>query len=388
MSAFIHTLATRVPQYAHSQAHTRDRLKSWSSDTRTRRLIHAAHNHSGIDTRHSVLPDFQDGVAPALYRPEADGRLVSPGTAARNDCYAQAAPRLAVDTARQALGEGGSFRASEVTHVIYVSCTGFANPGPDFHLIRELGLPATVQRYTLGFMGCYAALPALRMAAQFCEADADAVVLVVCTELCTLHMRMDDRPDSVLANALFADGAASAVVSARTPPPGAAAYRLEGFASALLPTGEAAMAWDIRDDGFAITLSSYVPDLLAGDLRERIAGTLAARGLQFREVDEWAVHPGGRAILDRVEDSLGLERNGLRASRNVLRDYGNMSSATLLFVLKELLDEAENAPALTCAMAFGPGLTLETALLERLGCTVPQASQHLAEKRRHALQPS
>lgn len=385
MPAYLHTLATRVPEFTHSQAHTRDRLKAWTTDPRTRRLIHAAHQRSGIETRHSVLPDFQDGVEPVLYRPSADGQLVSPGTASRNDCYARAAPRLAVDTARQALGESATFSAAEVTHVIYVSCTGFANPGPDFHLIRELGLPASVQRYTLGFMGCYAALPALRMAAQFCEADAEAVVLVVCTELCTLHMRLDDRPDSVLANALFADGAAAAVVSARTPAPGTPAYRLDGFASVLLPAGETAMAWDIRDDGFAITLSSYVPDLLAGDLQERIAGTLAGRGLRPEQVDEWAVHPGGRAILDRVEDSLGLERNGLHASRNVLRDYGNMSSATLLFVLKELLDEAESAPAVTCAMAFGPGLTLETAVLERLGCTVPQRSLPAADTRRSAL---
>lgn len=384
MPAYIHTLATRVPEFTHSQAHTRNRLKAWTSDPRTRRLIHAAHQHSGIETRHSVLPDFQDGAIAQLYQQKPDGRLVSPGTAARNACYTQAAPRLAVATARQALGGDRPFAPGEVTHVIYVSCTGFANPGPDFHLIRELGLPASVQRYTLGFMGCYAALPALRMAAQFCEADAAAVVLVVCAELCTLHLRLDDRPDSVLANALFADGAAAAVISARTPAPNTPAYRLDGFASVLLPTGDSAMAWDIRDDGFAITLSSYVPDLLAGDLRERITGTLAARGLHPGQVDEWAVHPGGRAILDRVEDSLGLERNGLRASRNVLRDYGNMSSATLLFVLKELLDEAESAPAITCAMAFGPGLTLETALLERLGCTVPQPPQPAADTRKPA----
>ncbi len=388
MPAYLHTLATRVPEFTHSQAHTRDRLKAWTADPRTRRLTHAAHQHSGIETRHSVLPDFQEGADAVLYRPSPDGSLVSPGTAARNDCYTRAAPRLAVDTARQALGEDRAFSPREVTHVIYVSCTGFANPGPDFHLIRELGLPASVQRYTLGFMGCYAALPALRMAAQFCEADAKAVVLVVCTELCTLHLRLDDRPDSVLANALFADGAAAAVVSARTPAPGTPAYRLDGFASVLLPTGESAMAWDIRDDGFAITLSSYVPDLLAGDLRERIADTLAARGLRPGQVDEWAVHPGGRAILDRVEDSLGLERNGLHASRNVLRDYGNMSSATLLFVLKELLDEAESAPAVTCAMAFGPGLTLETAVLERLGCTVPQAPRPAVRLRPQPLHAS
>ncbi len=159
------------------------------------------------------------------------------------------------------------FSVADVTHIIFASCTGFTNPGPDYHIIRELGLNPGVERYTLGFMGCYAAFPALRMAGQFCEANPRAVVLVVCLELCSLHLQINDQPDSILANSLFADGAAAVVVSSRKPPPEIPAYRLQSFASALVTDGEADMAWDIGNEGFNIVLSSYVPEILGARVR-------------------------------------------------------------------------------------------------------------------------
>lgn len=370
MAAFLHHIGTRVPGYTYSQTAIRDRLKSLTQEQRTRRLIHAIYNRSGIETRHSVNGDFVADAEASLFRIGEDGQFISPTTAARNACYGREAQRLAVDLARQTLQETPGFTAQDVTHIIFTSCTGFVNPGPDYHIIRELGMRPEVQRYTLGFMGCYAAFPALRMAAQFCAADEHAVVLVVCLELCTLHMQVKDLPDSILANSLFADGAAAAVVSAREPQAGTPAYRLQGFESALIPSGQHEMAWEIGDEGFNIVLSSYVPDIIAANM-PAVMDTLWRRyGLSTADIHEWAVHPGGRAILDKVEESLALDATALDASRAVLRDYGNMSSATILFVLKELLDQAESAPATTCAMAFGPGLTVETAVLERLGCTV------------------
>ncbi|HRK15386.1 MAG TPA: type III polyketide synthase, partial [Prosthecobacter sp.] len=204
MSAHIHHIATRTPGHAYSQACTRDRLKSWTSNPKTRRLIHAVYNRSGIETRHSVSGDFITGADAALFRTAGDGALIPPGTGARNACYARESRKLAVAVARQALNDAPGFTARDVTHIVFASCTGFVNPGPDYHIIRELGLRESVQRYTLGFMGCCAAFPALRMAAQFCAADAGAVVLVVCLELCTLHMQVNDAPDSILANSLFA----------------------------------------------------------------------------------------------------------------------------------------------------------------------------------------
>lgn len=368
MPAFIHQISTGTPTWAYEQSYIRDRMKGWAEDERTRRLIHAVYSRSGIETRHSVLVDFKDGGEAELYRPGPDGAPPAPGTGERNAVYARESRELGVRVARQALRDAPGFEASEVTHVVFASCTGFANPGPDYHIIRELGLRHETQRYTLGFMGCYAAFPALRMAAQFCEADPEAVVLVVCLELCTLHMQIDGRPDNILANSLFADGAAAALVSARAPDRSRPAYSMLGFASALLPGGEAEMAWDIGNSGFNIVLSSYVPHLIGANVRQVVGSLLDRHALNREEVMEWAVHPGGRAILDKVEQSLGLAGEALEASRNVLGSHGNMSSATVLFVLKELLENAETDRAATLAMAFGPGLTVESALLERVGC--------------------
>jgi predicted naringenin-chalcone synthase len=370
MPAFIHHIATRVPAVAYAQAYTRDRLKGWASDPRTRRLVQAIYNRSGIETRHSVCGDFIEGAQAELFRVDSAGGLISPDTQSRNRVYAREARQLAVEVARQAL-DGHGFTPQDVTHVIYTSCTGFANPGPDLHIVRDLGLREEVQRYCVGFMGCYAAFPSLRMAAQFCAADPGAVVLVVCLELCSLHLQVNANPDSILANSLFADGAAAVLVSAREPEGTTPAYRLQGFESTLLPSSEADMAWEIGNEGFNIVLSSYVPDIIASNVTGVLEGVLQKHGLRMEEVEEWAVHPGGRAILDKVSESLGLTEGALDASRTVLRDYGNMSSATILFVLKELWDSAETDGAMTCAMAFGPGLAVETALLQRLGRTVP-----------------
>ena len=169
-------------------------------------------------------------------------------------------------------------------------------------------------------------------------------------------------------------GAAAAVVSGCKPAADRAAWRLQGFESALLPAGEAEMAWDIGNEGFNIVLSSYVPDIIGGNIRALMEGMLQRQGLAPEQIKEWAVHPGGRAILDKVQASLDLPADALDASRAVLRDYGNMSSATILFVLKEMLDGAETPDALTFALAFGPGLTVEAAVLERVGCRAAPAT--------------
>lgn len=379
MSAYIQRIATQAPTWTYEQSYVRDRMKMLSPDTRTRRLIHAIYNRSGIETRHSVLGDFIEGEEPLIYREDGAGGILSPGTAERNAVYAREARELAVRTARQAIDECPGVHRSDVTHVIFASCTGFANPGPDFHIIQELGLRQDTQRYTLGFMGCYAAFPALRMASQFCAADPDAVVLVVCLELCTLHMHIDSKPDNILANSLFADGAAAAIVSARKPDGDSPCYELRGFASNLLTTGEAEMAWDIGNEGFNIVLSSYVPEIIGANVRELTREVLSRCGMDLSDVQAWAIHPGGRSILDKVEQSLQLPPEALEASRNVLTNYGNMSSATILFVLKELLENADDRKTTTLAMAFGPGLTVETALLGRIGSAASRLEETPAE---------
>ena len=367
MSAVIRTIATAVPRHAYPQEWIGERMKEWNPEKRTRRLLQAIYKRSGIDVRHSVCPDFEEGADGPLFRSDESGALIEPGTQERNDVYARESRILAVEVATKLFAECDGFVPGDVTHIVFASCTGFSNPGPDLAIIHELGIPQSVERYTLGFMGCYAAFPALRMAKQFCEADPKAVVLVVCLELCSLHIQVGDRSDTLLANSLFADGAAAALVTSdssleKCPP----VFEIQDFASALIPAGEAEMAWDIGNNGFNIVLSSYVPEVISANVRQLIEQTLKGSQTELENVTEWAIHPGGRAIIDKVAQSMDLPETAISVSRDILRRFGNMSSATILFVLKELLEKEPSGDGQTFAIAFGPGLTVETALLRRL----------------------
>jgi predicted naringenin-chalcone synthase len=365
VSVYIHNIETIVPEHAYSQEYARERMKTWVDGDKERRLVHRVYRNSGIEARYSVLGDFEPSVVDGLFRIGADGKPVEPGTGARNERFAGEARRLSVELARRTIDRCPGIVPADITHVITATCTGFSNPGPDYHIMREANLPASTQRYALGFMGCYAALPALRMAQQFCRADPSAVVLIVCIELCTLHLHFEDGMDSLLANAIFADGAGAAIVSARQPAGGRGVYRLDSFASALIPGSEKDMAWRIGDKGFEIVLSTYVPEVIGANIRALVEPILASGGHRVEDMNRWAIHPGGKAILDKVQNELRLAPEQVHASREVMRKFGNMSSATLLFVLKELLDAdpVSVGEERICAMAFGPGLTVEAAIL-------------------------
>jgi predicted naringenin-chalcone synthase len=349
VSAYLHSLETIVPEHTHSQEDLSLLLQDRFTDPRIRRLVGQAFRQSGIEQRHMVMDGFFD-CGPF----DGDGQAT---TADRNAVYATESRRLASALGEKILSAPGAPAREEITHLIYATCTGFVNPGPDFYLVRDLGLPETVERYTLGFMGCYAAIPALKLAAQICEANAKAVVLIVALELCSLHMQIDDTPDVILGNTVFADGAAAALVTS-SPHPDKNTYLLNRFHGGIMPEGESAMAWSIGNKGFDLVLSTYVPKVIGSE----IATLLHRIGIDHGDFDRFAVHPGGKSILDRVITSLGLREDALDASRSVLRDNGNMSSATILFVLKEMLSRAE-AGDRVLALAFGPGLTIETAVL-------------------------
>ncbi len=372
MTAWIHRIDTLLPDFSFAQEEAMVKMQEWARDDRERRLVRAVYRNSGIERRHSVLRNYDGEGEGAFFRRDADGGLRGPGTAARNDIFAAESRAMSVALARKILRNTPGISPADVTHVVTVSCTGFYNPGPDYHIVRELGMPDATQRYHLGFMGCYAAFPALRMAAQFCAADPSAAVLVMCLELCTLHLQLTGSEDNLLANSLFADGAGAAIVSSREPEPGASAYRLDGFRSALVPAGEQDMAWRIGDQGFDIALSSYVPKLIGANIGGLVGPALSAGGLSPSDIDTWAVHPGGKAILDQVQRSLGLSAGQVSASREVLRRCGNMSSSTILFVLEEILKRpCGKPPERVCAVAFGPGLTVETATLSALPAAAP-----------------
>jgi predicted naringenin-chalcone synthase len=367
MGAWIHRIDTIVPGFSFAQEEASGKMQEWTRDERGRRLVRAIYRNSGIERRYTVIADYDGNKPGSFFRTGSDGTLEGPGTAARNAIFTSESRTLSVALARKVLGNCPGVGAEDVTHVITVSCTGFCNPGPDYYIVRDLGMSPGTQRYHLGFMGCYAAFPALRMAAQFCEVDRGAVVLVLCLELCSLHLQLNGKEDSILANSLFSDGAAAAVVSAREPGPGERAYRIDGFRSTLVPAGEQEMAWSIGDHGFDIALSGYVPKIIGANLGEFVAPSLAVIGTSIADVDLWAVHPGGKSILDQVQRCLDLRAEQMQASREVLRRCGNMSSASILFVLAEILEQpAGGVESKVCAVAFGPGLTVEMALLAAL----------------------
>ncbi|MDN3310161.1 type III polyketide synthase [Microbacterium oryzae] len=378
MTVTLTGLATVVPPTVLHQDEVREVFGSQPELSRlAKRLVSTSFGVSGIERRYTVLTELgertaQPGVERVFYDAET-GLLMSPGTKARNDIYAREASRLYVDAGRAALANQEEFSAEDVTHVITVSCTGFYAPGPDFVVARDLGLPADVQRFHLGFMGCYASLPALRLATQLCQADPEAVVLVVSVELCTLHLRTSDDPDTIIATSLFGDGAGAALVSARPIPSHEPGFELDRFASRVAPEGESDMAWRIGDHGFEMVLSNMVPAILGQHVTGAVQPLFApepdlARALDERRagdvIPHWAIHPGGRSILDKVESALELSEAQLLPARATLRDFGNMSSATVLFVLRHILDSpAAAAGERVAAMAFGPGLTVESALM-------------------------
>ncbi len=385
MTTYLHALQTAVPENAYTQDHALACMQRWLPDPRMRRLAAPVYKQSGIATRYSVLPDFKPGATPLLFHEDESGALIEPSTGARNRFFEGAYPALARAAVARAFAAAPHLAPEDVTHVITVSCTGFTNPGPDLHLTHAFGLNPGVQRYHLGFMGCYAAFPALRMADQFCRANPDAVALVLCVELCSLHLQVKPTADALLANALFADGAAAALVSARPMPDGQNGWALDGFSTRLLPEGARDMAWTIGDRGFDMILSSYVPRLLGLKARPLVTAMLAEHDRALDDIRAWAIHPGGRAILDGIEESLELPRTALDCARNTLRDFGNMSSVTVLFVLERLLEtQRASSETPTLALAFGPGLTVEMALLHPIVAPTPQVSAAACESRADA----
>ena len=342
---WLNALATAVPGHDIHQPFI-DWATARLDDARVRALFARMAARSGIAHRWSVLPPTADGGSPVARGGFYDGPGLPP-TSARMAAYAHHAPDLAM----QAIARlGDAFDAARVTHIVVASCTGFVAPGIDQILARRLGLSATVERVLIGFMGCYAGVTALRTARHIVRSEPDAVVLVVSVELSTLHLSLADEPEPLLAMLQFSDGAAAGIVSA-------AAHGLElGEGRSLaLDDSEELIRWDIGDKGFEMTLSGEVP----GRLREALAKPDVKRSL-FDDGGPpplLAVHAGGRSVLDAVEHALGVPADALADSRSVLTRFGNMSSATILFVLAEMM--ARGAKGYGLAIAFGPGLAAE-----------------------------
>jgi predicted naringenin-chalcone synthase len=392
MTPAVWAIGTAVPYTQLRQDAVRDAFRAQPGSTAlTRRLIGATFDAAAIETRYTVIDEFSDAPRDSsLFIDAETGAFLAPGTAVRNAVYVCEAGALALLAAERALDDLTALDRDTITHVVTVSCTGFSAPGLDIELMRGLGLRPSVKRLHVGFMGCYGAFPALQHANAVCLADPSAVVLVVSVELCSLHLHSSNDHDAILSSAVFADGAAAALVSASNI--GAAsigATRLEIAAMETVLTDHTLeeMSWTIGDHGFEMVLTSEVPRILEANIASALEPLRRARPDlvpgEWPEIS-WAIHPGGRSILDRVQHALQLTDDALDHSRAVLRDFGNMSSATVLFVLQRYLHgvagvasdqvasdqgvrdpEPQQPPApsrTVCAAAFGPGLTVESAL--------------------------
>jgi predicted naringenin-chalcone synthase len=354
LTAHINRIATAVPAHEVHGAFVA-RARHLLTDRRSLTLFRRMAERSQIDCRWSTL---SCGA-------ETEGRIDEagfytlgrfPSTAARMQRYEQEAAPLAI-RAVAALDLGPE--AAAVTHLITATCTGFAAPGVDFALMRHFGMSPAVERSSVGFMGCHAAINALKLARHIVRSEPGAKVLLVCVELCTLHLQESGSLEDVLSFLIFGDGCAAVLVTAE--PEGLA---LDSFHALLIPDTEQNISWRIGDAGFNMVLSGQVPAGVAEGLRQGAGAVL--RGAAPGEIDLWAIHPGGRSVLDAVEGALALPHDALADSRAVLRENGNMSSATVLFVLQRMLASAQPGQR-GCAMAFGPGMVAETMLFHAAG---------------------
>lgn len=373
MNTYISAIGTAVPDHQIAQgAIARFMARTLQlSGAKQQRLL-ALYRASGIDYRYSVLEDYGRTEGFSFF-PDTPGMEPFPDIQQRMQVYQREAIRLSANAAVHCLDQLPTLRRSDITHLVYVSCTGMYAPGVDIDLVNRLGLNTSVQRTAINFMGCYAAFNALKVAYSITQAQPSAKVLVVCTELCSIHFQKTNDEDTLLANALFADGAAAALVS-QDPTLSSVRLSLEQFYCDLAPDGQQDMAWNIGNFGFEMRLSAYVPKIIKKDIKQltqRLLQRLAyaegeGEALALADtIDYYAIHPGGKRILQVIEEVLELQKHDNRYAYEVLRHYGNMSSPTILFVLQALMHDLTvgDHDKQVLGLAFGPGLTLESMLL-------------------------
>lgn len=364
MKSVITAIGTANPRYRQEQHLAADVvINALKLKPAEKRLLKAIYKSSGIDYRHSVISDFCRQPGEYEFFPN-DPEQPFPATAARMQIYKQNALDLALTAIRNCFAEYQQFDQKQITHLITVSCTGMYAPGLDIEIVQSLKLDFTTKRTCVNFMGCYGAFNAIKLADAICKADAQAKVLIVSVELCTIHFQKNDSIDSMISNAIFADGAAAVLIEAHQGQN--KSFALESFHCDLLPQHSQEMAWYIADSGFDIVLSSYVPQAIQAGISEFTQRLLSQNGNTFADIDFYAIHPGGHKIIKACEAALSLTEHDNRYSYEVLRKYGNMSSATVLFVLKAIWDDVGQGDVgkkiFSCA--FGPGLTLEAMVLK------------------------
>lgn len=352
--SFISSIGTANPKHSIKQTEVVDfMIQAHGLNEQEAHDLKVLYRATGIEQRYTTIPDYSKTRGFDFF-PDNEKLEPFPSTKKRGDWYRKHALGLSEQAVKNCLNE--KIEKEKITHLITVSCTGMNAPGLDIELVECLGLNRNVERTAINFMGCYAAFNAIKVANHICKSQ-DANVLIVCVELCTLHFQKNKTDDNLLANALFGDGAAAVLVQSE---PSGSSLSLEKFKCDLLPNAKDEMAWKIGDFGFEMKLSAYVPDAIESSIRPMVDQLKLDTGI--REFDFFAIHPGGKRILSVVEEQLSIPKTSNAAAHYVLRNFGNMSSPTILLVFKEILDKlnSEDEGKSLLGFAFGPGLTLES----------------------------
>jgi predicted naringenin-chalcone synthase len=328
---------------------------AYGLDEIEKRKLCFLYRHSGIEKRYSVIDDFSLPGDEWDFIPR-EKNVCYPSIDDRMKIYAEEAAPLSIKAIEDCIE--GYINAGEITHLITVSCTGMSAPGLDLQIAEAMQLPVDIFRTSVNFMGCYAAVHALKLAKLICQAEAGANVVIVSTELCTIHFQNEYTPDNAASSLLFSDGSAAVLVSNKLVAKNS--LLLKGFYSQVAYKGKNDMAWELSSKGFLMTLSGYIPQLIEEDITVLVDSALRHYNLKKKDITHWCVHPGGKKILEVIEKQLQLEKDDLCRSRKVLAEYGNMSSPTILFVLKDMMQHLPAKNANVMGIAFGPGLTMET----------------------------
>ncbi|MCX6169444.1 MAG: type III polyketide synthase [Ignavibacteriales bacterium] len=357
-------IATASPPYKVLQSKVSEELKKrMTGRPAVARMIDAASAHSGIDSRYFVLPDADDSEDNKFY--SSDGNYIRPSTKTRMEEYEKWSIALTEDAVKK-LFDSTDFDPDKINRLITISCTGFFAPGLDYNLIEKFQLPRTIKRTNIGFMGCAASLIGFNSVLEAMNnSNEEGNALLVSVELCSLHLQTEATKDNILANLIFADGAAAVLFSNSESMKSKSKLKLLKTNSILFKNSSNYMGWKIGDFGFEMILSSELPKIILEEAVPALIKIFDNWGIKQNDIKHWALHPGGRAILDSLQTGLQLDNEEMMPSRNVLKNYGNMSSASILFVMKEIFNTREiKSNDFICAVAFGPGLSMEVALMK------------------------
>ena len=355
------SIATGVPDHKHLQEDIFSFADTiYSNSEQDSRKLKFLYRHSDINTRYSTIPDYSLPAEQRQFYSKEKNLEPFPDLEKRMEWYGNYAAPLSVKTIRDCIA--GKINSDEITHLITVSCTGMSAPGLDLEIMEAMNLPSDIFRTSVNFMGCYAAMHGIKLAAALCSSDPSANVVVVCTELCTLHFQKENSVDNITSTLLFGDGCAAVLMQHDK-------SKLKGlmmkkFFSDVAFNGKKDMSWRLSSKGFLMTLSGYVPELVREDFNKLVVKAIDNAGIKKEDINYWCIHPGGKKILEAIQQSVEITATDLKYSWQVLNEYGNMSSPTILFVLQKILQElqleldTENSTIF--GAAFGPGLTMET----------------------------